>query len=76
MSTRILCRSIITGVIFGLSFAGPVQAQGALENLLDLGRLPYLKQSTFRQISSSDTTGGNADRLIIAPGGTARGSRW
>ncbi len=71
MSTRILCRSIITGVIFGLSFAGPVQAQGALENLLDLGRLPYLKQSTFRQIASSDTTGGNADRLVIAPGGTA-----
>ncbi len=61
-------------MILMLAITGAVRAQGALENLIDPGRLPYLKQSTFRQIAqiaSNDTTGGNADRLVMAPGTSA-----
>jgi len=51
--------------------APAVRGQGGLENVIDPGRLPYLKNATFRQISSTDASGGNADRLVIAPDETA-----
>lgn len=57
---------------FLLAAAAPAAlGQSVLENMLDPSRLPYLKKSTFRQIASTDTTGGNADRLVIQEGGTA-----
>ena len=46
--------------------------QSALENILSPSRLPFLKQSRLIQISSSDTTGGNDDFIIIPAGATAR----
>ena len=64
-------RAAIVAAVIVVSLNGPALGQAALENLLDLGRLPYLKKSTFRQIASTDTTGGNADRLVIPPGETA-----
>ena len=62
---------LIIAALLLLLPARSVWAQSGLENLLDLGRLPYLKKATFRQIASTDTTGGNADRLVIPAGVTA-----
>jgi len=39
-----------------------------LERLLSPSALPYLKPSKLIQVSSYDTTGGNNDRISIAPG--------
>lgn len=51
--------------------AVPAWAQNTLGNILSPARLPYLKNSTFHQISSYDTTGGNDDRIHIKKGATA-----
>ena len=45
--------------------------QSRLGNILDPGRLPFLKKSRLIQISSFDTTGGNNDRINIHAGETA-----
>lgn len=62
-----------SGIIFvllvtvtSLSFA-----QAELEDILDPGRLPYLKHSQLKQISSFDSTGGNNDRINLTDGETA-----
>ena len=46
-------------------------AQGPFDNILSPARLPMLKESRLRQISSHDTSGGNSDFVAIAPGATA-----
>ncbi len=71
MKMQSAIRTASAAIFITALLSGPVSAQGSLENLLDLGRLPYLKKSTFRQIASTDMTGGNADRLVIAAGETA-----
>jgi len=64
--------AVSAGVLAVMILLAPgIGAQGGLENIIDPGRLPYLKNSDFRQISSTDPTGGNADRLVIAPGAVA-----
>ena len=45
-------------------------AQTSPGDFLDLGKLPYLKNSKLIQISSNDPTGGNADFLPIGIGET------
>ncbi len=45
--------------------------QAGLDDILSPGRIPYLKDSKLVQISSYDTTGGNADYLVIRDGATA-----
>ena len=45
-----------------------LSAQNAVGDFTDFGRLPYLKNSKLIQISSNDTSGGNADYVPIAPG--------
>ncbi|HNY03739.1 MAG TPA: DUF2961 domain-containing protein [Bacteroidales bacterium] len=39
-----------------------------IQYLVSPGSLPYLKQSKLIQVSSSDSTGGNKDRITLAPG--------
>lgn len=39
-----------------------------IERLLSPSALPYLKPSKLIQVSSYDTSGGNNDRISIAPG--------
>ncbi len=39
-----------------------------IQNLISPAALPYLKSSKLIQVSSSDTSGGNNDRIIIEPG--------
>jgi hypothetical protein len=46
-------------------------AQDPFDNILSPARLPMLKESRLRQISSHDTSGGNSDFVAIAPGATA-----
>jgi hypothetical protein len=67
-------RSLLTLVALAVIVV-TVHAQSELENVLSPGRLPYLKQSTLRQLSSTDTSGGNADFIAIAPGSTASSRR-
>lgn len=62
MNTKYLL--IILILIYVLS----ARAQSSLDNLLSPGRLPYLKNSTFVQISSFDSTGGNNDRINLLEG--------
>lgn len=45
--------------------------QSVFDNILNPGRLPYLKKSKLVQISSFDSTGGNNDRINIHSGKTA-----
>jgi hypothetical protein len=52
-------------------FAYGIFAQSSLENILSPARLPYLKKSKLYQISSFDSTGANADRLVLSEGQTA-----
>ncbi|MCK9422017.1 MAG: DUF2961 domain-containing protein [Bacteroidales bacterium] len=42
-----------------------------IQRLLSPAALPYLKSSKLIQVSSYDTTGGNNDRITIAPGAKA-----
>jgi hypothetical protein len=51
--------------------AAALLAQGPLDNILSPARLPVLKESRLRQISSHDTSGGNSDFVAIAAGATA-----
>lgn len=63
----------ITLLLAGLLILGALPlfaASDALENLLDVGRLPYLKSSRSIQISSTDPNGQNADFRPIEPGKT------
>lgn len=39
-----------------------------ISRLIDPASLPYIKNSKLIQVSSSDTSGGNNDRISIAPG--------
>ncbi len=39
-----------------------------IRNLLSAGSMPYLKHSKLIQVSSADSTGGNKDRISLAPG--------
>lgn len=64
------CALLVLLLLMGLS-AGTAAAQPVLENLLDPARLPYLKESRMRQVSSFDRTHGNDDRLTLQPGATA-----
>ena len=41
-----------------------------LQKLLSPGALPFLKNSKLIQVSSSDSSGGNNDRISIPPGKT------
>jgi hypothetical protein len=64
-------KKIIQSLLFLFVSVTPVFAQSQLDNILSPARLPYLKQNTFHQISSYDTTGGNNDRIHIPKGGSA-----
>jgi len=64
-------KKIIQSLLLLFVSVTPVFAQSQLDNILSPARLPYLKQSTFHQISSYDTTGGNNDRIHIPKGGSA-----
>jgi len=46
-------------------------AQTPFDDILSPGRLPYLKDSRLIQISSTDTTGGNNDYIVVPAGATA-----
>lgn len=54
--------------IFALLIFSGLLAQPGLENILSPERLPYLKKSKLYQVSSFDSSGGNADRLVLAEG--------
>lgn len=54
-----------------LGSALPLAAQSPLDNILSPSRLPVLKDTRMKQVSSSDTSGGNSDFIAIAPGATA-----
>jgi hypothetical protein len=60
-------------IVSALMFSGitALPAQGPFDNILSPARLPMLKESRLRQISSHDTSGGNSDFVAIAPGATA-----
>lgn len=60
-------RKIILLIILASSWT---LSQTRPEDFLSLGKLPYLKSSRLLQISSNDTTGGNADFVPIPPGET------
>jgi hypothetical protein len=62
-----MARHLIALAVFYVSAAF---SQTQLDNILSIGRLPYLKQSRLIQISSNDTTGGNADFITIKDGAT------
>jgi hypothetical protein len=49
----------------------PPTLHGQSGSVLNSGALPLLKDFRLRQVSSSDTTGGNTDFIAIAPGATA-----
>ena len=63
----IMCFKITLPIILAFAFS-IFFAQSALDNIMSPGRLPYLKNSTFKQISSYDTTGGNNDRINLLAG--------
>ncbi|HTY38794.1 MAG TPA: glycoside hydrolase family 172 protein [Bacteroidota bacterium] len=65
-----LCKLGIIGMFMLMVTGGDVMGQ-SLDNILSPSRLPYLKNSRLYQISSYDHTGGNADYVPIAAGGTA-----
>ena len=65
MTQRFLIVTIILLIFTSLA------AQTTLDNILSPARLPYLKNSTLKQISSFDSTGGNNDRINLLDGQTA-----
>jgi len=56
---------------FILIMSSAVFGQSSLDNILSISRLPYLKKSKMIQISSYDTTGGNADFITVKNGAVA-----
>jgi len=48
-----------------------LHAQESLDKILSPSFLPYLRESTLIQVSSHDTSGGNADFVVVGPGKTA-----
>jgi len=54
-----------------LAVSATMLAQTRIGDFFDIGRLPYLKESRLIQVSSNDTTGGNADYVTIRKGETA-----
>ena len=58
-------------VLLLLATVSAVFAQSSLENILSISRLPYLKKSKMIQISSYDTSGGNADFITVKNGTAA-----
>ena len=57
-------------IAFMLVVSAAAFSQNGPGDFLDLGKLPYLKGSRLMQISSNDTTGGNADYMPIGIGET------
>ncbi len=57
--------------VLSLCVVSIAAGQSVLDNLLSPSRLPFLKQGMLVQLSSSDTTGGNDDFIIIPAGSTA-----
>jgi len=64
---RLMLTLLVAGIV---AYAG--RAQSELENVLSPERLPFLKKGTLKQISSTDTSGGNSDFIAIPAGATAR----
>jgi len=58
-------------IILLLIYTAACSAQTDLDKMLSPWDIPYLRHSRMIQISSSDTTGGNNDRINIADGKTA-----
>ncbi len=56
---------------FILILSSAVFGQSSLDNILSISRLPYLKKSKMIQVSSYDTTGGNADFITVKKGAVA-----
>ena len=54
-----------------LASCDPSTNRADLEKLLSPASLPYAKQGRQYQVSSTDSTGQNNDRITIAPGATA-----
>ncbi|MCX6278598.1 MAG: DUF2961 domain-containing protein, partial [Bacteroidetes bacterium] len=66
---RVLFLLGITGVSILLSLVSCNTGYRAdIQSLLSPAALPYLKTSKMIQVSSHDTSGGNQDRIFIAPG--------
>lgn len=62
---------VIAGVILMLIFTGcNTGYRTDIQQLLSPAALPYLKKSKMIQVSSADSSGGNNDRISIAPGKT------
>ena len=66
MRTRIFLLSVFAAACGARAFS-----QTPLDDILSPGRLPYLKESRLIQISSTDTTGGNNDYIVVPAGATA-----
>jgi hypothetical protein len=64
-----MLRFCLIGII--LLFNCSLFAQDVIDDILSPARLPYLKLSKLKQISSFDSTGGNNDRISLAMGETA-----
>src|SRR3989304_7437588 len=67
---KFIIHSFIVFLFFMLHLSTPARGDGSLGEILNPGRLPYLKNSKSIQISSWDTTGENADFHPISPGKT------
>ncbi len=66
---RVLFLIVITGVSILLSLVSCNTGYRAdIQSLISPAALPYLKTSKLIQVSSHDTSGGNQDRIFIAPG--------
>ena len=64
-------QTILGILLFSLLVSTDLLAQTKVSDLFDIARLPYFKDSKLIQISSNDTTGGNADFIPIKKDQTA-----
>ena len=71
MSLRKILKTCGTLLLFVLIMGCDSSYHVDLENILLQGSLPKLKQCKLIQVSSYDTSGGNNDRILIAPGNSA-----
>lgn len=72
---RFIHRGVVPVLLILICCMNNSNAQTQLEDLFNLARLPYLKNSTLYQISSHDSTGGNEDRMVISQGETVNIAR-
>ncbi len=70
-----MIRRILSALALACCGIPALLAQGPFDNILSPARLPMLKESRLRQISSHDTSGGNSDFVAIAAGATAEIAR-